>query len=422
MRITMIAAGSRGDVQPFVALGCGLQEAGHAVTIAASADFAHFVADHGLGFHAFDVSIADQLRSDSGSAWIADSAGRPFRELRHMRRVYAEAAEPLADGLLGLAGTADLFVSGILTFDALASLAAHDRAAHAIALLCPIHPSADGRSGLTALNPRTERGNLSRTRTGRWLLARSAVQAGRLVRRRLGLPETGPKGFARTLDTTPTVLGASPLLLPRPADWPATVTVTGPWTLPVRDDCRVPAELTDFLDAGPAPVYLGFGSMSVVQPERIREVAIAAARAAGVRLVLAGTDLIGPAGPAGADNPDVFGVRDVPHDRLLPHVSAAVHHGGAGTTHAALLAGVPQFAVPHIADQPYWGRRIHEEGLGPAPLPLNRLTVDALAERLRTAAGTEAQRARAARLGEQARAERGVRDAVRTLLDDVRAG
>lgn len=410
MRVTIVAGGSRGDVQPMVALGLGIHAAGHDVTIAADVDSQRLVLDHGLRFHGFDVSISDQMQTDAGRAWVADSAGRPFRELKHMRRVYAETARPLADGLLTLRGTADLFVSGILTLDSIAAIAQHDGVPHVTALLCPFHPTSDGRAGLTAQNTRTARANITRTRMARWFLARNVTQTGRLVRRALGVPETGSKGFAHTLQATRAAIGASPLLVPHPPDWPDTVAVTGPWTLNAPDGWRPPAQLSDFLADGPPPIYLGFGSMSVVQPARIREVATAAARQAGLRLVLGSTGLVGP------DGDDVHGVGDVPHTWLLPRVRAAIHHGGAGTTHAALLAGVPQLAVPHIADQPYWGRRIHEERLGPRPLPLNQLTVERLAERMLAVVGNPEHSARASDLGEKARADDGVRTAVEHLL------
>jgi sterol 3beta-glucosyltransferase len=410
MRVTIVAGGSRGDVQPLVPLAQGIHSAGHEVTVAASVDSERLVTDSGLRFHPFAVSITDMMRTDAGRAWIADSAGRPFRELRHLREVYAESARPLAEGLLKLVGSADLFVSGVLTIDAMASIAGHDGVGHVTAMLSPLHPTADGRAGVTATNSRKGISNLTRTRMSRRMLAGSFTRSGSVVREQLGMPETGAKGFLHALDTTTAALGASPLLVPTPPDWPRSVTVTGPWSLPAPDDWAPPSELVDFLAAGPLPVYLGFGSMSVVQPTRIREIAIAAARAAGLRLLLSGTDLTGP------DGDDILGISDVPHTWLFPRTRAVVHHGGAGTTHAALLAGVPQLTVPHIADQPYWGRRVHEEGVGPPPLPLNKLTVDRLTERLRVLVGSAPFTARAADLGQQARAEDGVSAAVELLL------
>ena len=412
MRVVVVAVGTRGDVEPFVALAQGMQAAGHDVTIAVPSDAAELVVDRGLSVRELGISISEQLAADAGHDWIVDSAGRPMRELRHMRRVYQATARPLADGLLSLSGSADLFVSGILTFDSLASVAHHDGVAHAAALLCPFHPSADGRCGLTAQNPRTRRANLTRTRIARWLLSRSATQAGRLVRRDLDLPETGPKGYVRTLDTTPTVLGASPVLVPTPSDWPATVTVTGAWAPASPTNWSPSKELVEFLADGPPPIYLGFGSMSAVQPDRIRELAAAAARASGVRLVLANV------GATGRDGDDILLVKDVPHRWLFPKVRGVVHHGGAGTTHAALAAGVPQLAVPHVADQPYWARRIHEERLGPKPLTLNRLTVDRLARRFTEIIDTAAYVDRAKDLADRARSEHGVTDAVDALFGD----
>lgn len=406
----VVAGGSRGDVQPLVSLAQAIKSAGHDVTVVATQDTGRLITDHGLAFEGFDLSAAAQLATEAGRAWTRESAGRPMRELRYMRQFYEQMAEPVARGLLALSGRADLFVSGILSFDAVASIAAHDGVAHAIALLAPFHPSADGRSGLTALNPRTHRANLTRTRIGRYLLARSATQVGRRVRVQLGLRETGPRGLITALDTTPTVLGASPLLVPPPPDWPPTVTVTGPWLLPAPEAWRPPKALADFLVSGPPPIYLGFGSMSGAQPQRTHDLAIAAARATGHRLLLAGTGL------TGLDGADVFGISDAPHGWLFPRTCAAVHHGGSGTTHAALTAGVPQLAVPHLGDQPFWGRRIHEEGLGPPPLPLNRLTLDSLTTALRTLTTTPHLCVRAAALGELTRSEQGAIRARDSLL------
>ncbi len=407
--MTLVGGGSRGDVQPVVALARGIAAVGHDVTVAASVDSEHLVTSHGLAFHPFDVSIAAQMRTDAGRAWVTDSAGRPFRELRHMRRAWAETAAPLAEALLTLTGTADVFVSSILSLDSVAAIAEHDGARHVTALLSPFHPTADGRAGLVATVPRTHPANTVRSRTARWVLARNVTLTGRIVRERLGLPETGPQGFIRALDTVTAALGVSPQLVPTPDEWPPSVTVTGPWSLPAPSGWQPPADLTAFLADGVPPVYVGFGSMSVVQPGHIRDLVVRAARAAGVRLLLSGTDL------QGRESHDVMGISDVPHAWLFPRVRAAVHHGGAGTTHAALLAGVPQLAVPHIADQPYWGRRIQETGLGPKPLSLHKLTADRLTERLQTLLRVESFTTRARTAGLRARAEDGVRTAVRTL-------
>lgn len=411
MRVMVVAAGSRGDVQPLVALARGIAAAGHEVTVAASVDAQDLVSAWGLGFRKFDVSIAGLIQGPEASAWISDSAGRPFRELRYMRRVFAQSGPPLAQGLLTLAGSADLYLSGILTFDALAAIAANEGARHAMALLSPIHSTADGRAGITVLNPKRRWDNRQRMQTGNWLLSHTISQTGKLVRERLGLRQTGARGFRHTLNTTPAVLGVSPLLVPTPADWPKTVTVTGPWQLPdeTGSSWQPPAALLDFLAAGPPPVCVGFGSLAVVQPELTRRVAVAAARAAGRRLILLGTTL------DGSDGPDVFGMAQVPHSWLFPRVAAVIHHGGAGVTHAALRAGVPQMAVPHIADQPYWGRRLHEEGVGPAPLQVRHFTPERLRDRLEQFAQHPDYAIRAAALAVETRQERGVQQAVAAL-------
>jgi sterol 3beta-glucosyltransferase len=117
----------------------------------------------------------------------------------------------------------------------------------------------------------------------------------------------------------------------------------------------------------------------------------------------------------GALPSSVIAVRDVPHEWLLPRMRAVVHHGGAGTTGAALRAGVPSIVVPLGFDQPFWGRRVHALGVGPRPISRRRLSASGLANAIRTATGDSAMRARAASLGAELRAERGVERAIAEL-------
>ena len=122
---------------------------------------------------------------------------------------------------------------------------------------------------------------------------------------------------------------------------------------------------------------------------------------------------------AGALPPTVIAVRDVPHEWLLPRMRAVVHHGGAGTTGAALRAGVPSIIAPLGFDQPYWGRRVAELGVGPPPIPRRRLTIERLASAIDRAVRDEAMRRRAAELGAQLRTEHGVQAAVAVVEEIV---
>ena len=177
-------------------------------------------------------------------------------------------------------------------------------------------------------------------------------------------------------------------------------------------DAAADPALEAFLQAGPPPVYVGFGSMAGRDPARLARTVVEALQAAGQRGLLApGWGGLAP----GALPPTVHVVGEMPHAALFPRVKAVVHHGGAGTTHAGLRAGRPTLICPFFADQPFWGRLVHARGLGPAPIPQRRLDAPRLAAALHTLVSDAAMATRAAALGEAMRAEDGAAAAVAAL-------
>ncbi|QKV80446.1 glycosyltransferase [Amycolatopsis sp. Hca4] len=190
---------------------------------------------------------------------------------------------------------------------------------------------------------------------------------------------------------------------------PATWDVTGYWFLPEDPAWTPPAELVAFLDSGEAPVCIGFGSMASADPAATARTVTEAIRRAGVRAVLL-TGWSGMSDIAASD--DVLVIDQVPHSWLFPRCAAVVHHGGAGTTAAALRAGVPAVVVPHGVDQPFWAKRVAELGVGPRPLPRSRLSATSLAAALRTTLADDGMRARAAHLAELISTEDGITTAV----------
>lgn len=207
----------------------------------------------------------------------------------------------------------------------------------------------------------------------------------------------------------PAVYGFSPLVVPHPPEWGPNRRITGYWNLPAGPRWRPPTDLTAFVDAGPRPVCIGFGSMASRDPEALTALVLAAVRRAGVRVVL----LSGWGGLADRGGDDVFVATEVPHDWLYPRMAAVVHHGGAGTTGAALTAGVPSVVVPFAVDQPFWGSRVAALGVGPTPIPRRRLTAEDLGAALASTVADDVMRRRAADLGAQIRTEDGVGEAVR---------
>ncbi len=420
VRVTIFASGSRGDVQPLVALGLGLRAAGHEVTVAATRDFAGLVEGHGLAFHGFPVDTRDLLDSELGRSWLGHSSHRPTLELRLLTEMVSTYGVALAGEIASLAGTADLFVSGVLSVDGTQALVEAGGGRHLLALLAPFAPTRAGWAGLQAPAPRAVSWrNLAAGRVTNLLLAGAFRATGDAVRRELGLPRGPRRGWARAVVETPAVVGVSRQVVPQPRDWPSTQRVTGYWFLPgplgqvVEEAAQPPSRhhLTDFLSAGEPPVYVGFGSMSTHDSDATMATILAALERTGRRGIV-------HRGAAGLDArvlPEtVLLVDDVPHDWLLPRCAGVVHHGGAGTTAAALRAGVPSGVVAHMGDQPCWGRRVHELGAGPAPIRRHQLTADTLTGLLDGLASPTVA-ARAAEVGDLVRGEDGVGVAVRTI-------
>lgn len=238
----------------------------------------------------------------------------------------------------------------------------------------------------------------------------------RFRRERLGLP-----GMSRLSDylSTPGD-GPAPVLYPFsrhvvsvPDDYPSSAHVTGYWFKKTASTWEPPRDLVDFLRIDRRPViYVGFGSMGFgAKAEERGRIVLQALQEVGVRAVVA----TGWGSLVAQSTDDVFVVDDVPHEWLFPRVDAVVHHGGSGTTAAGLRAGKPTLICPVLADQPFWGRRIHQLGAGPRPLPLRSATPHTLAGRIFELVSQQEFAAASAGIGEQIAAEDGTGNAVEVL-------
>ena len=418
MRVNIIAAGSRGDVQPMVALGVGLQRAGHTVTICAGDDFEDLVTGHGVGFVPAGLRIDELIASPLGVAWLGESSRSPWHELAAMRRLVRSTVAEYAGAWVPLVGSADLWVSGFLTVHAVDAMVAAGGGRHVSTEFAPMRPTREGWAGLQPPLPR--RSSVVNSVAGQALLATVASVigiAGDGVRAELGLGPTGRRGVLDAIRRTPALLAASPVVVPPAPDWGGTPAVTGYWFLDDAAGFVPDPRLADWVgdgrrgsDARHAPAYVGFGSLSTREAQALGEVVARSARAARVRVVLHS----GSAGLESHDDEWVHAVGPVPHGWLFPRMAGVVHHGGAGTTGAALRAGVPQAVVAHIGDQPYWGRRVWELGVAARPVQRHALSEDWLTAVLRGfARGEGAQRA--AVVGAAIRREDGVGRAVELL-------
>jgi UDP:flavonoid glycosyltransferase YjiC (YdhE family) len=244
-----------------------------------------------------------------------------------------------------------------------------------------------------------------------WGVMRPAIND--IVRPQLGLPGYpwyGP--YFRDLHTAKVINGFSEHVLPRPADWPDNCQVTGYWFLD-QPHWTPPESLSRFLASGPKPVYIGFGSMVSSSARAFTQTVLDAVKTSGRRAVLA-TGWGALDGEDGPQNDQIFFLRHAPHDGLFPLMSAAVHHGGAGTTAAAVRAGIPSVVVPFFGDQPFWAHRLNRIGVAPPAVDRRTLTADALASAL-SATQEPAMIQAASALGRTVRAEDGIREALRRL-------
>jgi sterol 3beta-glucosyltransferase len=395
MRIAIPAIDTRGGVEPYTALALGLERAGHTVRMVVPAEFVAGVSARGIDAVGLTGGVQDALRAGVSEMSAPARARLMLRESARHVRIWAGEALAACEGV-------DLVLAGVGGGGVARAVAERLGVPFVAAYLQPVDAPTRAFPGVLLPRAPAPLHRISHRISDAALQVMLRAGLRRARTEVLGLP-----GRAAPAQTgTPVLYGFSPLVVPPPPDWEPHRHVTGYWSLPPSG---APApELEAFLAAGPAPVCVGFGSMVGGDPRATADLVRAAVRRAGVRAVL----LSGWGALDAEPSDDVFVADEVPHDLLFPRAAAVVHHGGAGTTGAALRAGVPAVVVPFAADQPFWGSRVAALGVGPRPIPRRALTVDTLAQALRA---TAPLRERAAGLGARIRAEDGVGQAVAVL-------
>ncbi len=414
MRLTIVTWGTRGDVQPYVALGHELARRGHRVLVAANENHVAWVRRAGLDVAPLPLDTQAALESAEARAWLA--RGDTGRFMKWLAALEHERRHALADGLVAACDGADAVVSCYLLVHRAAAVA--ERADRPIV---PVYTFPVERTAAYASPylkngvPRLPLGLLRRATHD--LVARVVERGQRPdlaeLRRRLGLPAlTSPARAALAARGVRATYVFSPEVLPPPADWPEGTALTGYCRLPAELRARLgeaepPPGLAAWLAAGPAPVYFGFGSMPVLDPAGMLGTVRAVCRELGTRaLVGAGWSRALAAAQGRDASDDVFVAAAFDHDAILPRCRAAVHHGGAGTTGASLAAGLPTVVASVFGDQPLWGHRVAALGVGET-FPFQRLDERRLrAALVRVTALAVTDRARA--LGARLRAEDGV--------------
>jgi sterol 3beta-glucosyltransferase len=412
MRIAMVAPGSRGDVEPYLALGRGLAEAGHLVRLVTHEDFGALVSAHGVEFWPLKGKVQDIAQGQAMRERL--EKGSFLSVIRQMSKDAQRGALVLAEGGLAACRGMDLVLAGVGGLFVGLALAEKLELPFLQAYYIPFTPTRAYPSFLLPRLPSWLGGSLNRLsyQIARQVIWQGFRPADKVARQEvLDLPPApllGPYNSS-CIRQLPVLYGFSPYVISKAPDWDENTHVTGYWFLERAADWAPPPALEAFMQAGPAPVYIGFGSMSSRNPEETAALVLQALARTEQRAIM----LSGWGGLRAENLPDtVFMVDSVPFSWLFPRVAAVVHHGGAGTTAYGLRAGVPSIVIPFFGDQPFWGQRVAELGVGPEPISRKKLTVDGLAQAIQQALTDEAMRQRAADLGARIQAEDGVARAV----------
>ncbi|MFJ5974389.1 glycosyltransferase [Streptomyces sp. NPDC093060] len=424
MKALIYSYGTRGDIQPYLALAHALNRAGHEAVLAAPRLFAPLAAQYGVGFAPLD-DTAVTVRSRADIRHLQAHSDRPTAEIEEQRRAVRQEMVPhyaavLADMWAAARdfgpGGPDVIVHSHAFREAIPQIAEKLNVPHALGALYPNFVVSRDYPAFGLLSDIfSGREDDSRVDVRNFLPPAVIEVVDRWRADTLGLPpREGHLDFRFRVDGTPTPVlhGFSPHVIPVASDWPDSVHTDGFWHLPEPPGWQPPSRLVRFLEEGEKPVFIGFGSAVGTAPERTTSLVLDAVRESGHRAVVV-------AGWGGLDvdggGSDVLALEDVPYGWLMPRVRLAVNSGSPGAHNAALSAGIPQVTCPYEVNQLMWGEHLHRLGVAPPPLKQRELTASGLAEAIRTAATDPALGAAAARLGEVLAAEDGAASAVKFL-------
>ena len=415
MKIAILTYGSRGDVQPFLALSLGLQNAGHTVKLAAPHRFADFVKKRGVSFVplAGDPEIISQRLNDAGA--------NPIGMVRAISDYVFSIGDQVIRQIFAACEDANLIIHSFLFTTGGHSLARKLGVPDISVQTFPVFAPTRAIAPVSMPDvPPSLLGYFFH-----WLIMQIFWHGGNFGYRRLRkrLPQTfdldlhWPFAPDDPRLMTPLLLACSPTVIPRPDDWNLSHPhIPGYFFLDTTESYHPPADLMTFLADWQPPVCVTFGSTVHSKPEKVYlNILDAISQTQNRAVILSGRNNLRTIPKS--DN--VLVLDAVPHDWLLPKCKAVIHHGGAGTTAAGLRSGIPNLVISSAADQPFWGARVYTIGAGPQPIPVKNLTTEKLVAAL-IEADENVLRSSAQAVGGKIRGEDGVGNAVK-LVDDVAA-
>eukprot|EP01117_Protostelium_nocturnum_P013573 TRINITY_DN5076_c0_g1_i1.p1 TRINITY_DN5076_c0_g1~~TRINITY_DN5076_c0_g1_i1.p1 ORF type:complete len:986 (+),score=251.05 TRINITY_DN5076_c0_g1_i1:63-3020(+) len=368
LRITMLIVGTRGDVQPFIALALGLEKIGHKVKIATHEHHRKFVGEYGLQFFPLAGDPKELV------SFMVKTEGFNISFLREGLKKFTVFIEELLDSCWeACKEDTDVIIENPPAFGG-----PHVAEKLNIPLFCAFtmpwsrttetpHPFA---MPTIKGGPAYNWASYVAVDEGTFTPVRGVYNR---FRHKLGLPSISfVAGHSLLhLRKVPFLYCWSPNVMKKPSDWPEYLCVTGYWFLEGSKDYKPDQKLVDFLEKGSKPIYIGFGSVSVGDPDELTKNIIEAVKSSGHRAIM-----VKGWGEYKDDQEypeEILCLDNVPHDWLFPRCAAVIHHGGAGTTAAGLRAGCPTMIVPFFGDQYFWGQRIAELGVGLPPLTLQQI-------------------------------------------------
>lgn len=409
MHITIFVYGTWGDLRPHVVLGTALQKLGHDVQVVGSPVYEDWVRERGLGFYALTTDI-NVFAKENASVMDVGIIKQLQMLRKHIPAIFTQMALETyeatrhSDVLITVEfGVALLF--DILKVNNLKTILINP---------APLNPTSNiafvGMPSVPSWFPfRAWYNRMSYSVLHRIQWSTLASARNEIATKHLGISKSKFKDYEATLATIPALTCVSQHVFQRPSDWAEHFQVTG-YLIDDDQDWTAPQDLVDFIEAGEAPVYIGFGSMPDSKSEATTQLIIEAVTQTKKRAVI----LTGWAGLRAERVPDTIHILDyAPHSWLFPQMSALIHHGGAGTTASGFRAGVPMMIVPHAGDQAYWGRTVHELGVGIKPIPRKKLSVEKLAEAIMTLTSSNVMRANAQTLSAKIEQENGLKENVR---------
>ncbi len=405
MVITILTGGSRGDTEPYIALGSALKKAGYKVRIATFEKYEKSAKEYGLDFYPIKGDVSAVASSDDlQSAMKADNPIKVLFSFNKMRSYVYDLQEQYFEACQG--SEVIIYHPGM----PIGYFAAKKLGIPSIfAPPFPMTPTSDFPSLIFYKAPRLgKRFNLfSHRMLERIMWFASKAPLKQFWKKKFGKK---PKNFTspfkeQNSKDNPTIISCSQHVFPKPADWSDHVHITGYWFLEEKSDWKPPEELLSFLEKGNPPIYIGFGSIKdKSKAEETTRMVLDALQETGYRGIIA----LGEKGMVELDDlaDNVFVLERAPHSWLFPKMAAVIHHGGAGTTAAGLHAGVPSIIIPYTNDQFAWGLRIEELAVGSKPIPRKKLSSKKLAQAINFAL-TEEIKQNAKELGKKISSENG---------------